>query len=203
MPPPEVWIRLPQPLLVQNSAGVFALKEIEITVAKEFRFYYAFRSVHQGTIHAVAFSSLNAGQQPITLATRVLPLGTIDGINVGVIRVQYLGRIGQAITLRITPPGERGGVRWQFTPIKQRIAEPHPEGGSFMWFPIDQHLFPDVIWSGPWTGSEGSSPYTMISLFKNAAGTRSIFLEVNYYAGKVVVITREQCVHLAGKHICR
>lgn len=200
-PPPVVWIRQQQLTLVQNSAGVFALKDIDITTTKEFRFYYAFHSPHPGTIHAVAVSSLNAGQQPITLSTTVLSLGTIDDINVGVIRVQYLDRIGQAITLRITLPGE-GGARWQLTPLKQRLAEPHPEGGSFYEFSIDQHLFPDVIWSGPWIGTAGPSHYSMISLFKNATGTRYIFFEIDY-SGKIMVITRERCIQLTGERACQ
>ncbi len=95
-----------------------------------------------------------------------------------------------------------GGARWQLTPLKQRLAEPHPEGGGFYEFSIDQHLFPDVIWSGPWTGMVGPSQYSMISLFKNAAGTRYIFFEIDY-AGKIMVITRERCIQLTGERACQ
>ncbi|HXR64665.1 MAG TPA: hypothetical protein VN729_01995 [Ktedonobacteraceae bacterium] len=62
-------------MLVQKSAGVFALKEIEITTAKEFRFYYAFQSSHQGTIHVTAVSSISTGQKsPLALFATVCGL---------------------------------------------------------------------------------------------------------------------------------
>lgn len=197
--PPVVWTTQ-QPMLVQNSAGVFALKEIEITTAKELRFYYAFTSSHQGTIRATAVSALNAGQQPVSLSTMVLPLGTIDDYSVGVIRVQYLDRVGQTITLSITSP-EEGSARWQLTPLKQQMVEPHPEGGSYYGFPVDQHLFPAIIWSGPRSGPAGPSQHSMVSLFKNAAGTHYIFLQVDY-SEKIVVITKEQCIQLIGEQNC-
>lgn len=198
VPPPTVWTTRQQSMLVQNSAGIFALKQIEITTKKEFRFYYVFKSSHQGTIHVTAISSLNTGQRqfPVTLSTTVLSLGTIDGISVGVIRLQYLDRVGQTIMLSITLPGE-AREHWQLTPLKQLLIEPHPEGGGYYGFPVDQHLFPEIIWSGPVGG-----PQSMVSLFKNAVGTRYIFLEVDY-AGKIVVITREQCIQLVGEQICQ
>jgi hypothetical protein len=184
-------------MFVQNSAGVFALKEIEITTAKEFRFYYAFQSSRQGIIHASAISSLNAGQQPLTLHANILPLGTIDTISVGVIRVQYLDRVGQTITLNITSQ-EDGNMNWKLSPLKQLLAEPHPQGGGFYSLSVDQHLFPEIVWSGP---RFGSTAYSMVSLFENAAGTHYIFLEVDY-AGKIVVITKEQCIQLVGEQVC-
>lgn len=199
VPPPVVWTTQ-QPMLVQNSAGVFALKEIEITTAKEFRFYYAFKSSHQGTIHVAAVSSLNAGQQPVPLSTTVLSLGTIDDYSIGVIRVQYLDRVGQTIALSITSP-EEGSVRWQLTPLKQLVAEPHPEGGGYYGFPIDQHISPAIIWSGPRSGLAGPSQHSMVSLFKNAAGTRYIYLQVDY-SGKIAVVTKEQCIQLIGEQNC-
>lgn len=199
VPPPVVWTTQ-QPMLVQNSAGVFALKEIEITTAKEFRFYYVFKSSHQGTVHVAAVSSLNAGQQPVPLSTTVLSLGMIDDYNIGVIRVQYLDRVGQTIALSITSP-EEGSVRWQLTPLKQLVAEPHPEGGGYYGFPINQHIFPAIIWSGPRSGLVWPSQHSMVSLFKNAAGTRYIFLQVDY-SGKITVITKEQCIQLIGEQNC-
>ncbi|MGB8348148.1 MAG: hypothetical protein WCD86_24925 [Ktedonobacteraceae bacterium] len=199
VPSPVVWTAQ-QPVLVQNSAGVFALKEIEITTTKEFRFYYAFHASRQGPIHAAAISSLNVGQHPVRLLATVWPMGTIDDISVGVIRVQYLDRVGQTITLTITSP-EEGRMSWKLTPLKQLLSEPHPEGGGFYGFPIDQHLFPEIIWSGPRSGPVGPSQHAMISLFKNAAGTRYIFLQVDY-AGKIAVITKEQCIHLVGEQVC-
>jgi hypothetical protein len=193
-----IWTTQQQSLLAQNSSGTFALKEIEITTNKEFHFYYAFKSSQQGTIHATALSSLTTGQkqQPVTLPTTVLPLGTIDGISVGVIRVQYLDRSGQTITLNITSPED--GAHWQITPLQQLAADPHPEGGGFYGINVNQQLFPEIIWSGPGSMPPGRS---MISLFKNAAGTRYIFLEVDY-AGKIVVISKEQCMQLIGGHVC-
>ncbi len=206
-PDPVVWITQ-QPILVQNSAGVFALKEIEVTTEKEFRFYYAFQSSHQSTLHVAAVSVLTGDQrQPITLSTTVLPLGTIDGISVGVIRVQYLDRVGQTITLHITSPTAVDG-RWQLTPLKQIAAEPNLSSEGYYTLTVDQRLFPEIIWSGP-NGplkSPHSSHYSMseISLFKNAAGTHYVFLLVNNYIGKISVITREQCLQLAlaGNQIC-
>lgn len=196
--PQEVWMTEQQSMLVQNNVGIFALKKIEIITRKEFHFYYAFQSSHQDTLHVVAISSQPTGQeQPVTLSATVLPLGTIDGINVGVIRVQYLDRVGQTITLNITSPKE-GDTRWQLTPLKQLEAEPHPEGGGFYGFPVDRHLFPKIIWSGPFSEP---SEQSKISLFKNATGTRYIFLEVDY-AGEVKVITREQCIQLFREQIC-
>ena len=197
--PPVVWTTQ-QPMLVQNSSGVFALKEIEITNTKEFRFYYAFKSSHQGTIHVTAVSSLSTGQQPVPLSTTILSLGTIDDYSIGVIRVQYLDRVGQTIVLSITSL-EEGSARWQVAPLKQLVAEPHPEGGGYYGFPIDQHLFPAIIWSGPRSGLVGPSQHSMVSLFMNAAGTRYIFLQVDY-SGKIAVITKEQCIQLFGKQNC-
>ena len=185
-----------QPMLVQNSAGVFALKEIEITTAKEFRFYYVFASSHRGTIHVAAVSSLKAGQQPISLSATVLSLGMIDHYSIGVIRVQYLDRVGQTITLSITSP-EEGSVRWQLTPLKQLLAEPHPEGGGYWGFPVDQHLFPAIILSGPFGGLAEPLQRSMIAFFKNAAGTRYIYLQVDD-SGKITVITKERCTQLIG-----
>jgi hypothetical protein len=200
VPSPVVWVTQ-QPLLVQNSAGVFALKEIEITTGREFRFYYAFQSSHQGTIHVAAVSSLRVDQgQSVTLPATVLPLGTIDDVSVGVIRVHYLDRVGQTIALSITSPAE-GSVRWQLTPLKQLVAEPSPSGGGYYGLPVDQHIFPEIIWSGPRSGPVGPSQHSMVSLFKNAAGTRYIFLQVDY-SGKIAVITREQCTQLVGKQVC-
>ncbi|SRR5260370_40351749 len=197
--PQVVWMTQ-QPMLVQNSTGVFALKEIEITTAKEFRFYYVFQSSHQETIHVAAVSSLNAGQQPVSLSATVLSLGAIDNYSIGVIRVQYLDRVGQTITLSITSP-EEGSVRWQLTPLKQQLAEPHPEGGGYYGFPVDQQIFPAIIWSGPRSGPAGPLQHSMVSLFKNAAGTRYIFLQVDY-SGKIAVITKEQCIQLIGEQNC-
>lgn len=193
------WTAQQQSMLAQNSAGIFALKEIEVTTKKEFRFYYAFQSSHQGAVHVVAISSLRTGQeQPLTLSATVLPLGTIDGIAVGVIRVQYLDRVGQTITLTITSPQE-GDTRWQLTPLRQQSTEPRPQGGDFYGVSVDQHLFPNIIWSGLFSIPPGRS---MLSLFKNAAGTRSIFLEVDY-AGDITVITREQCIQRFDEQMCR
>jgi hypothetical protein len=200
-PPPLVWTTQQQPRLVQNSAGVFALKEIEVTTMKELRFYYAFHSSHHGTLHVAAVSSLMADQQqPVTLSATVLSLGTIDEFSVGLIRVQYLDRVGQTIALSITSPQE-GSVRWQLTPLKQLIAEPNPEREEYYSFPVDQHLFPAILWSGPRSNHAGPSPGSMVSFFKNATGTHYIFLEVDYL-GKVAVITREQCVELVGEQVC-
>lgn len=186
------WTIQKQHLLVQNSTGVFALKEIEIITGKEFNFYYVFQSSHQGTIHVTAISSLNAAQaHPITLSATVLPLGTIDNFNVGVIRVQYLDRVNQTITLNITSSSE-GSVNWQLTPLKQPTADPHSKGGAFYELAVDQHLFPQIIWFGPSSG---------IAFFKNRAGTHYIFLQVDYF-GKIEVITREKCIQLAGEQGC-
>ena len=197
-PPPVVWIPQQQPMLVQNNAGVFALKEIEIITGKEFRFYYAFQSSHQGTLHVAAVSSLNVGPaQPVTLSTTVLSLGTIGDVSVGIIRVQYLDRVGQTIALRIASP-EEGSVSWQLTPLKQQLAEPHPEGGGVEGVTVDQHQFPEIIWSGGISEPEGQPA---VSLFKNATGTRYIFLEVES-TGKIITITREQCIQLVGEQNC-
>lgn len=201
VPAPIVWTTQ-QSMLVQNSAGVLAIKEIEITTQKEFRFYYVFQSSHQGTIHVTAASSLNTTQtQPIILSATVQSLGIIDGFSVGVIRVHYLDRAGQTIALRITSSGS-GNASWQLTPLKQLIAEPHPEGGSFYSFPIDQHLFSEIIWSGPISGVAGPSQQSMVAYFKNAASTHYIFLQVDY-AGEVAVITKEECVQLVGAQNCQ
>jgi hypothetical protein len=199
VPAPFVWTTQ-QPMLVQNSTGVFALKEIEVITAKELYFYYAFKSSHQGTIHVAAVSSLNAGQRPVPLSATVLSLGMIDDYSIGVIRVQYLNRVGQMIALSITSPKE-GSVHWQVSPLKQLVAEPHPEGGTYYGFPIDQQIFPAIIWSGPRSGLVGPSQHSMVSLFKNAAGTRYIYLQVNY-SGKFAVITKEQCIQLIGEQNC-
>ena len=194
------WVAQP-PMLVQNSAGVFALKEMEIITAKEFHFYYAFHSSRQVSIYATAISSLKTGQHPVSLHTTIWPLGTIDGISVGVIRVQYLDRTDQTITLNITSQQARG-ISWKFTPFKQLHPEPHPEGGGYYGFPVDQHLFPAIIWSGPRTGPAGPSQNSTISLFQNPAGTHYIFLQVDY-SGKIALITKAQCIQLVTKPNCQ
>ena len=196
VPAPNVWTTQ-QPVLVQNSAGVFALKEIEVISVKEFHFSYVFKSSHQGAIHVTAVSSVNGGQgQSINLSATVLSLGRIDDFSVGVIRIQYLNRVGQTITLRITS-SEEGTANWQLAPLKQLVAEPHPTGGAFYRFPVDQRIFPEIIWSGPWTETVGLS---MVAFFKNAASTRYIFLQEDD-TGKITVISREECIRLVGEKI--
>ena len=200
VPSPVRWVMQREPMLVRNNAGVFALKEIEITKGKEFRFYYVFQSSHQGTIHVTAISSLNAAQaHPVTLSTTVLPLGTIDNFRIGVIRVQFLDRVDQTITLNITSSEERN-VKWQLTPLKQLLADPPPQE-AFYRFSIDQSLLPEVVWSGPYSGSRSLPPYSMIGFFKNKASTRYIFLLIDY-SGKIEVISREKCIQLVGKQGC-
>jgi hypothetical protein len=185
---------------VHKSAGVFALKEIEITTGREFRFYYAFQAAQQGALSVTAVSSLQTkqGQSSLPLATTVMPLGTIDGISVGLIRVQFLDQGGQTITLQVTSSAE-SGVQWQLTPLRQLVAEPHPEGGGFYRLPVDQELFPAIIWSGPYS-KPGVQP--MVSLLRDTTGAHAIFLEVDY-TGKVAVITREQCLQMANAQICQ
>jgi len=129
-----------------------------------------------------------------------VPLGTIDNISVGVIRVQYLDRAYQTITLNITSPSEKS-VNWQLAPLKQLLVDPRSKGGAFYGLYVDQHLFPNIIWSGP-SGWPGLPPYSSLAFFKNKADTHYIFLLIDYF-GKVEVITREKCIQVVGERGCR
>lgn len=196
MPTPLAWRN--QQLLIQNSAGVFAIKGTEIISGKEFRFYYAFKSSHHGTIHASAFSTPGAGQSSVSLHTTVLPVGTIDHVSVGIIRVQYMNHVGQTITLNITSPQE-GKLSWQISPLKQQFPETNPERSRTSLI-VDQQLFPDVILSGQISPALGSP--IRISLFRNPTGTQHLFIKEYYDTGKFEVITREQCIQLIGEQLC-
>jgi putative zinc finger protein len=196
VPPPIVWITQQHYMLVQNGTEVFTLKEIEITTQKEIRFYYVFKSSYQKPFHVTADSALSTGQgQNISLSATVQPLGTIDSYDIGIIHVQYLDRAGQTVTLHITSSA-MGNVNWHLSPLKQLIAEPHPEG-SFYGFSVDQRLFPAIVWSGP----AGRSEQSQVAFFKASGSAHYIFLQVDYL-GKIRVITKEECIQLGGEQNC-
>ena len=184
------WTTQQQYTLAKNNAGVFALKGIEITVAKEFRFYYAYKWSQKSTLSIVALSTQQG--KDVTLSATMQPLGVVDGYSIGVIHVQYLDRVNQTIILHILSQA-RENVRWQLSPLKQIQTEPHPEGGGYYELSIEQKLLSEIVWSGSVPGGK-----SMTAFFTNKTSTHYLFLRLNYM-GEVKVITKEEYLQLSGK----
>ncbi len=146
-PQPIYWQIQPGQASAQNATGDFELEYITIT-QKEFRFFYAVQSNHQGLLHVKVFSYIQSSPNALTaLPTTVQSLGQLGPWNVGVIHTTGLNRTHQIIRLQVFAPGERT-ITWQLEPLIQLRDD--PRGGIWTDLTsIKQAGHSTIYWYGP------------------------------------------------------
>jgi hypothetical protein len=193
VPQPIYWQIQPGQASAQNAAGDFELEYI-ILNQKEFRFFYALQSNHQGLPDVKVSSYIQSSPNALTaLPTTVQPLGQLGPWNVGVIHTTGLNRTHQIILLQIVAPGERT-ITWHLEPLIQLRDDPL---GGILWrnpININQVGHSTIYWYGP-VMQEQVAFFRYTALRKPPA---YIFVRIDDPA-TVQIINEAQYLAIAGK----